>query len=379
MQKITVEKMVFGGHGLARTDSGVLFVENGMPGEILDVVPESKKHDCVIVKPVRFVKTSDHRREPPCRYSGVCGGCDWLFIDYSQQLLFKRDIFIDCLRRIGKLDNLPEPEVFGSPEFRYRLRAQIKIGDNGICGFYRKKSNDIVSINHCPLLCDQINELLKNIPVISDKVNCGNLKLIAGDSSITSDPVLSGVTFSSAIITVAGYKFNVTGDSFFQSNRFLLEKLGTWAIPHVRGRTCVDLYGGTGFFSVMLSSGFEKGILIESVQNQVTAAQRNFEANRLNQFKAVHAEAEQVKGIIAGVPDLLIIDPPRPGLTRKAREQIAMIGAKKILYVSCNPSTQSRDVGFFVKSCGFRILNMALFDLYPNTHHMETAILLEKN
>ncbi|HEX3020030.1 MAG TPA: class I SAM-dependent RNA methyltransferase [Chitinispirillaceae bacterium] len=379
MQRVTIEKMVFGGLGLARTGSGVLFVENGLPGEIVDVVPESKKHDCTVASAVKIVQSSQFRRQPPCKYAGICGGCDWLYIQYPGQLQYKQDIFIDCLKRIGKLNSFPDPEIFASPEFNYRIRAQIKVDQIGNCGFYRRKSNDIVTIEHCPLLCNEINGLLKKISEKSQSVSDGNLKIISGDNNLTSDPVISGITGNSALIRVGEFSFEVTGGSFFQSNRFLLEKLGTWAQPLVSGEMCIDLFGGTGFFSVMLSRNFKRGLLIESVKEQVGMAMKNYRFNGINNFNALHSTAEQIRNTVKEKPDLLIIDPPRPGLTKKAREEVVRIGSKKILYISCNPSTQARDINFLVNMNGYTVENMALFDLYPNTHHMETAMLLASN
>ncbi len=379
MQTVTVEKMVFGGFGLARTGSGVLFIENGLPGEVLEVVPESKKHDCTVARSIKIVNQSQLRREPPCRHAGVCGGCDWLFIQYQGQLQFKKEIFMDCLKRIGKLESIPEPEIYASPEFNYRIRAQIKVGQNGVRGFFRRKTNDIVPIEHCPLLCDQINGLLKTISGKPEYISGGNLKVISGDDGLTSDPLLPSITKSVASIRVGDFRFEVNGGSFFQSNRFLLEQLGNWAKPLVGGDFCVDLFGGTGFFSIMLSNNFKRGLLIESVDAQVQMANKNYASNGIFSFTAQHCSAEQVQSAIPVKPDLLIIDPPRPGLTKKAREGVKMIGAEKILYVSCNPSTQARDIGFLIKQCGYTVEKMALFDLYPNTHHLETVILLGRD
>lgn len=371
--------MVFGGFGLARTGSGVLFIENGLPGEVLEVVPESKKHDCTVARSIKIVNQSQLRREPPCRHAGVCGGCDWLFIQYQGQLQFKKEIFMDCLKRIGKLESIPEPEIYASPEFNYRIRAQIKVDRNGVCGFFRKRTKDIVAIEHCPLLCDQINGLLKTISGKPECISAGNLKVISGDDGLTSDPLLPSITKREASIRVGDSTFEVNGGSFFQSNRFLLEKLGNWAKPLVCGSFCVDLFGGIGFFSIMLSGSFKRGLLIESVEAQVQMARKNYASNGISSFTALHCPAEQVQSVISVKPDLLIIDPPRPGLTKKAREGVKMIGAEKILYVSCNPSTQARDIGFLIKQCGYTVEKMALFDLYPNTHHLETVILLGRD
>lgn len=378
MQSVTIEKMVFGGQGLARTDSGVVFVENGLPGEIVEIVPETRKHDCQVGRIVNILKASDLRREPPCSFAGICGGCDWLFIRYPGQLQFKRDIFIDCLKRIGKLESFPEPEVYESPEFGYRIRAQIKVDQSGKCGFFRKKSHDVVQIGKCPLLCDNINGLLKVFSEKSAILPPGSLRVVAGDSSITSDPLISGLTEVSTEISVSQKKFKISGGSFFQSNRYLLNKLGTWALPDIQGDTCIDLYGGIGFFSIMLSEKIKKGILVESFAEQVQMARQNYFLNGIEHFSAVKSQVEHIRGVVKWKPDLLIIDPPRPGLTRIAREEIVNIDARQILYISCNCSTQARDLGYLVNKCGYSIKRMAVFDLYPNTVHLETAVILCK-
>jgi 23S rRNA (uracil1939-C5)-methyltransferase len=376
MQEITIEKMVFGGLGLARTPSGVLFVENALPGEVMKVEPGSKKHDCTVVRPVEFLKESPYRRIPSCQYAGVCGGCDWLHIDYSGQVLFKKDIIIDCLQRIGKLKELPEPEIFQSPEHNYRLRAQFQIDEKGHCGFFKRKSNDVVPIKKCPLLAEPLNLLLEKLSGIPLSQDIHYLKVIASENAVASSPVLSQLTKKTVLQRVGHSTFEVSGECFFQSNRFLLQTLAEWVTPYINGGYCADLYGGTGFFSVMLADRFSKGILVESLRPQVEMATRNFELNNITNFKAVHADTEEIGTVIGDTPDLLILDPPRPGLTPKACDAVMQIQAKKILYISCNPSTQARDVGLFVKNGGYKVEKMAFFDLYPNTHHIETGMLL---
>ncbi|NLD99950.1 MAG: class I SAM-dependent RNA methyltransferase [Fibrobacter sp.] len=377
IQDVTIEKMVFGGLGLAFTPAGALFVEDVLPGEHLKVSIQSKKHGCTTAKPVEFYSKSPLRREPSCPLAGDCGGCNWLHIDYNAQLQFKKEIFLECLLRIGHLRELPEIEVYNGPEYGYRMRAQIKIDEQGRGGFFRKKTNSIVSVRNCPLLSDELNRLLLSIDEKECIVKPGNLKVISGSSGIASLPVLHGFTNKTTEIHVGKYVFTIRGEDFFQSNRYLLEKMGSWGYDSVQGDLVVDLYGGTGFFSVMLHEKFSRGLLIESIDSQVQSARKNFAANGISNFEAVRADAENFSSLTKGAtPDLLIVDPPRPGLTKKAREQCRVLNAKKILYVSCNSSTQARDVSFFVHMNGYRIEKIAFFDLYPNTYHLETAILL---
>lgn len=375
---LKIEKLVYGGYGLARTGSGVVFVRYVLPGEVVDAVIESKANGSRYAFPQKVLESSPARREPRCRYSGECGGCDWLYIDYNEQLRCKKEIFEDCFRRIGKLE-IPEPQLFHSPEFAYRIRAQIKVSEK-CAGFFMKKTNSIVNISDCPLLSDSLNSLLKNdLAGILKPEKVLNLKVISGEKRTASFPVLKGLTFDKTEIRTGGNLFEVNGDSFFQSNQFLLEQMGLWAINDAEGGRCVDLYGGVGFFSVMLGKKFDSLILVESQKENISEASRNFALNGLSNCKAIHGEVENVAGSITSEPDFLIIDPPRPGLTRKAREAVFALRPEKILYISCNPSTQARDVQYFTKQCGYKICKSALFDLYPNTHHLETAILLQRH
>jgi len=173
--------------------------------------------------------------------------------------------------------------------------------------------------------------------------------------------------------------FTVSGDSFFQGNRFLLEKLGYRVKEYASGNFFVDMYGGVGFFSVMLADNFSQGLLIESSRDLAGLAQKNISRNAFNHIatdavSAEHFFKESVHSL--PVPDCIIIDPPRPGLTRQVREGIRNLQPRTVVYISCNPSTQARDAGFFVKKCGYKIEKAALFDLYPQTHHIESVLLL---
>ena len=377
---VIVEKLVYGGYGLCRSDEGIVFVPGTLPGEHIRILPEKKKQGFITASLLETIKRSPQRRTPQCKWAGICGGCDWMHIRYEAQLELKKEIFLDCIKRIGRINDKIKPQIYSSPELNYRIRAQIKSNNMGQTGFFKKGTNQVVPIDNCLLLSQRLNELLR-CKKVSDLANCNeisNLKVIEGELVVASDPLLPGITEKSTIMKIGTKHFKVHGGSFFQSNRFLMEKLGLWAKPFVGGKTCVDLYGGTGFFSVMLSSNFKQGVLIESVSDQVESACANFHNNGIAHFSAINLCAEKTGQIVKSSPDLLIVDPPRPGLTRKVREFISQLKPKQLLYISCNSSTQARDAGFFVNRAGYNIKETALFDLYPNTHHLETVILFEK-
>jgi 23S rRNA (uracil1939-C5)-methyltransferase len=381
MLRVTIEKLVFGGYGLARTDQGVIFVIGAAPGETVQVEPIMKKGGAPIARVVEILEPSPMRRTPPCPVADRCGGCDWLHLTYQAQLEAKKEVLKDCLTRIGRLKALPEIEMVSATEFAYRHRAQIKINKEGKAGFFARNTNDVVPVASCPLLVPALNALLSDLFTGSVAVPPGpaSLMVFAGDGeAVASSPLIPGRTTASALLTVGNKRFTVFATSFFQSNRPLLERFSSWPLQQVKeGDLCVDLYGGSGFFSLMLAERFKRIHLIESVPAQVKQAAVNFVHNGCSHLTALQGTAERLSDLSRGISlDCLLVDPPRPGLTRAVRESIARVKPRQLLYVSCNPSTQARDLGFLVNRGGYCVEKIALFDLYPNTHHIESMAML---
>lgn len=381
LQKVTIEKLVHGGSGLARTDAGVVLVEGALSGETVLVTPAGKHGGMPCMHLVNIVEPSPFRRASCCPHFGICGGCDWLHLAYNEQVAAKKQIFIEAMQRIGKITGLPDIEILTSPELGYRRRVQIKISSDKQCGFFRKETNDVVRIDHCPLCSDGINTLLTRCnadhSLIPDTLH--NCRAIEGDDGVASSPVIAPLTSAATAIRCSSHTMHLQGGDFVQSNRFLLEPLANWVAGHAEGNHFVDLYGGTGFFSLMLAAHFTKGYLIESEPGMVARAKENFMSNSINNVHPVAAPAEKMDRYIPKNPDVLIVDPPRPGLTREAREAIAKTAPSTIIYISCNCATQARDAAFFVTQASYQITQAALFDLYPNTHHTETVLIFKKS
>ena len=384
-QLLHIEKLVFGGLGLARTDEGVILVRDVLPGEKVSAVLDDNRGGQKCAKPVSIVEPSPHRRKPPCAHFGICGGCDWLFGDYEVQLSSKKEIFIECFKRIGKIFSPPDCEVFTSPEFGYRRRVQFKVNrkENAL-GFFKRKSQQVVSIRYCPLLQPTLNSLLATpeeiihlLPSKTDQIKC-----ITGQKNfIASSPVLENRTASFTEIHIGNHSFFVPGGGFFQSNTYLCEKLGSWAKGAIGGDYFADLYGGVGFLAVELHECFIRGIVIDNIESQIVFANKNIINNNIDHITAKTISAENFLSecsVSGAAIDCLILDPPRLGLTKQVRESIVRCLPSTLLYVSCNPSTQARDLGFFIRDGGYAIDKMALFDFYPNTHHIETVVLLKR-
>ncbi len=379
MTKITADKMLNSGYAMARTDSGVVFVEGLLPGETGEVESAGKKGGIPFYTTTKVVSPSEDRREPNCKHYGECGGCNWLHMSYGAQLKAKRDIFDDALRRIGKIDKYPEPEIFSAEEFGYRQRIQFKVDrKTGTVGFFKRGSNEVVEIESCPLLTDSLNTLLDERSLIADRakeVKRGLMAIDTGDSLI-SIPSLESKTVTAGEINVGKFTFKVKGDSFFQSNKFLIETMGNWCSEELSGDKLLDLFGGVGLFSLFHGERFNSTVLVEMSKPMARAAQKGFIANGFTTGKALGMKSEQFFGKAkANEFDSVIVDPPRDGLTKEVREGVLALQPKQILYISCNPATQARDLSFWLKN-GYILKRTALFDLYPNTSHLESGAFL---
>jgi tRNA/tmRNA/rRNA uracil-C5-methylase (TrmA/RlmC/RlmD family) len=390
-----IEKLVHGGYGLSRTDDGVVFVPHVLPGETVRGAVDARIGGVPLASVMEIVEPSPLRRTPACPLFGDCGGCDWLHIAYEEQIRIKLEILKECLKRIGKIKEIPEVSVISSPEFGYRIRCRFAVdrAKNAI-GFFRKNTNTVVPVPHCPLLSDSLNLLLSTLSVNKDTVQALplNVKAIAGTrqptkiqgislDGVASSPFIKGLTEPSTSIRTEPFVFGVRGDSFFQSNGYLLGKLGICANNWVGGKTCLDCFGGTGFFSVFCASKFTKGTLVERRETDVACAQENFRTNGVTHFSAITADVQDLLSradVKRDGIDCCILDPPRTGLDGRIRTALATLSPGSILYVSCDPATLARDAGYLIHTGGYSLVRAALFDLYPQTHHVEAVFLFTK-
>ncbi len=373
-KNLYIEKLVSGGLGLSRTESGIAFVSGVLPGETINGYQFRKTGGCPVIKAEEIVISSDKRIKPSCKYFNNCGACNWQYMDYDIQSLQKREIFTECMRRIGKIAELPEIEIFKSEPWNYRLRTQIKISKKS-SGYFGGRTNTVVDIDKCMLLHEPLNRLFNTDVKFQRGIE--QIKAIYGDK-LSTDPVIPGLSDRETTIIVDNKAFLVPGKGFFQSNRYLLKELGTWAAEKISGEFCLDIYGGVGFFSILLNSCFKKGILIDNMRLQTKYAKKNLINNGIKHFKAVCADAgDYLKAGNFPKVDCIIVDPPRIGLTKTVRENIGKIKPRYILSVSCDSGTHARDIGYFKNVLQYEIKDIALFDLYPQTSHMETIALLE--
>lgn len=417
--KVKIEKFVYGGYGIAYTDGKTCFVPFTLPQEEVEVnIKNDKKHyyECEIKE---VVQPSSERTEPPCKYYTICGGCDMQHTSYQNQLMLKLKMFKDQLFRIAKIDKEPSDIIPSKQPFGYRNRAQLKF-DGKYLGFYKRESHQIVDIENCLLLKDDINQILtpmkkflikyglipNSIHIFSNHKNEKLVKFIFEDNQQLLNiipkldiyhqeisPDIKGICFNSGkdeidlgqrsiFYQVDKYKFRVSVDSFFQINLFQIENLINTVLSYLKqinSKKVVDFYCGVGTFAI--PSGFiAKEVLgIEANESAVKDAKANTGHNNLKNTKFLKAKTEKgIKYALDFKPDTVIFDPPRSGIGEKVIREISKIKElENIIYVSCNPATLARDIGYFKKE-GFSVEDIKILDMFPQTHHIESISLLKR-
>jgi 23S rRNA (uracil1939-C5)-methyltransferase len=433
--EITIEKLIYGGEGLAHHDGSTVFVPFVLPAEKVSAAPVEQKKKFIRARVERVLEPSPERATARCPHFGVCGGCDYQHIPYDAQLKYKTEILRETLRRIGRIDWPGEISAHASPPWAYRNRAQWKVrplGDDGSggmgIGYFRANSTALCAVEDCSILsplllktllalrgaaaASALPQQLREIEAFAG-ANDSKLLLTASfagfppraqelvdklhailpeiESILLHDPTrermeLDGPGYIET--QAAGSTYRVGHFSFFQVNRFLADDLvrevaGTDAEGGADGegkRLALDLFAGVGLFSVPLAKRFARVVAVESNP----AAARDLEANTAGQvarsgrmIEVRSADVEQFLQKLKEKPDLVVLDPPRAGLEPGVVKHLARLAPARITYVSCDPPTLARDLAAFAKS-GYDVSSVHLFDLFPQTFHMEAAVGLRR-
>jgi len=375
---ITPTKCVYGGEALARLPDGrAVFISYALPDEELRIRLTEDKERYARAEIVEIIKPSHLRIQPRCPHFSECGGCHYQHVSYEEQLKLKKAIFIDQLVRMGKMTDPPVGEVIPSPlSWNYRNQIQLHISREGKLGFLRNRSNQVVPIQECHLPEDSLNQIwpslsLEYIPGL-DRINLrsgekGQDTLIVLESSdpkpiefsvdlalsaVHQGPggeiVLAGDDFT--IIPVHDIPFVVSAGSFFQVNTgvtelivdFLLEKL-----PLQDDTSVLDVYCGVGLFSAFLAPRVEQVIGIEADPKAGEDFMYNLaEYDNVDFFDL---PAEKVLPFLEITPDIILLDPPRAGLSTTVLDSVVSLNPEMITYISCDPATLARDIDRFRK------------------------------
>jgi 23S rRNA (uracil1939-C5)-methyltransferase len=429
----TIERLVFQGDGLGRLPDGrVIFVPYTAPGDLAEIEIVEARTDFVRGRLGRLLTPSADRTAPPCRYYTTCGGCQWQHLLFASQLHWKGEILRELLARVGKLEGVPvaDPVAPVGP-WEYRARAQFKIsrGARPSIGFHQRETNRVVDIDRCPLLDSRLNAVLTALRAMRHpplhKMFPGLQEIWVALGSGTGEAVVSlfaGVreraairllfhTIRAVLPTLQGvvllegdprqhprfvdrhghgaimeqvgdHRFRIDATSFFQVSGLAAGAVTSLVmdLAALSGRERVlDLYCGVGTFSVPLGRRAREIVGVEASAAAATDGVYNLRTNGCVAARIVHGQVDQVlPALLAEGPwDLVVLDPPRQGVSRLALEAIIGAGVSRLIYVSCDPSTLARDLGVLTRG-GFRCVGLHPIDLFPQTFHLEVVGLLER-
>ncbi|MDP9269138.1 MAG: 23S rRNA (uracil(1939)-C(5))-methyltransferase RlmD [Acidobacteriota bacterium] len=458
--KITIEKLVYGGDGLARLapepgrERGkTVFVPFVLPGEVAEVTTMESKPGFERAQLDALVIASEKRIEPGCQYYGACGGCHYQHIRHEDQLNYKSEILRETLLRTAKLDWTDairaHPSQHLSQTWNYRNRTRMRVQHAPFAlGYFKFASHELLAVASCPISSELINraiaatwelgragKLPKTVREIEFFVNAADDKLLlevffqvdrvetktgetpaatAAETTPASDPnspidtkavgeafaaalpELQGVAFfgtrmrrdevvcddAGPLLTsgtpelryaTAAGEFRVSAGSFFQTNRFLTDKLIELVTNDRAGKLALDLYAGVGLFTVPLAKTFEKVVAVESSLASVKDLHANAPENVRVFQSTTERYLEQLPKKIK--PELVVVDPPRAGLGEKVARKLAELAAPRLTYLSCDPATLSRDLRLLLES-GYRTEQVHVIDLFPQTFHIESLVQL---
>jgi 23S rRNA (uracil1939-C5)-methyltransferase len=388
------DRLVAGGDAMARdADGRVVFVEGALPGEVVDVEIETTKKDFARGRLVEIVERSPLRDSPSCSHRrNGCGGCDWMHLRPDAQLDAKVEIVRESLRRIGRLDpavvdDLVERGDAVSP-FGYRTTIRVVGGPTGSVGYRAAGSNDVVEVTSCPIAESKLSRLLSVIE--ADEGAELTLRTSVSTGAVTAiwdrkyRKSIRGVPSSVHIgerawlsERVAGHDLRVSAGSFFQSGVQAAELLVAAvkaAAPELAGaRHAVDAYGGVGLFAVTAMESAHHVTVIESSKSGCLDAEHNLSGRDANVVRADVSGWTPPSGDGPTAPiDVVVADPARPGLAKPGVAALAATGAAVLVLVSCDPVSLARDVSLLAEA-GYVAERVEVFDLFPNTHHVETV------
>ncbi len=388
------------GEGIASIDGKLCFIKGALPDELVDISIKEDKGNYFIGELNNVIESSSDRVIPKCPYYDKCGGCNLMHLSNNKILDFKRNKVIGIFNKISNIDI--NPNIYSYNEYNYRNKVTLKVNNNEI-GYYEEKTHNIVDIDKCLLLDNSINKVItilrsfiqnkehnineimirsisNEIMISFDNINPVYkeelINLLPQASIYIKDENISGNT--SLIEQIEGYKFYVSPKSFFQVNTITFKELYKYVISKLDNEeTALDLYSGTGTISILMSKCFNKVYGIEVSHSSIMDANKNLELNNISNVEFIEGKVEdKIDKLKELKVDTVIMDPPRAGSDNKSLESIMEISPSKIIYISCNPVTLARD--YNILKDNYNIVSIDLFDMFPQTSHVETVMVLEK-
>lgn len=388
------------GEGIASIDGKLCFIKGALPDELVNIEIIEDKGNYFIGKLLNVITPSESRVIPKCPYYDKCGGCELMHQINNKNLEFKKDKVKGIFNKICNIDI--NPEIYSYNELNYRNKVTLKVNNNEI-GYYEEKTHNIVGIDRCLLLDNSINDvisklrefiqnkdhniteimirsILNEIMISFDNLNNiykdELLNIFSSASIYINDELVFGN--KSLIETIEDYKFYVSPESFFQVNTVTFKELYKYVISKLDNEgIALDLYSGTGTISILMSKYFNKVYGIEVSHSSIMDANENVKLNNISNVEFIEGKVEDKIDLLKELKvDTVIMDPPRSGSDNKSLTSIMKINPKKIIYISCNPVTLARDYNVLKEQ--YNLKSIDLFDMFPQTSHVEAVMVLER-
>ncbi|HAF62650.1 MAG TPA: hypothetical protein DCK95_10045 [Anaerolineaceae bacterium] len=403
--EVMIDKLAYGGDGFARlADGRAVFIPDVIPGEKVSIRIVEDKQKYARAAALEVLTASQVRIKPPCPHFGVCGGCQYQHIQYEAQVQLKKEILKDQLTRIGHLDSVAEIEVFSSDlPFGYRNVMQFHPLPDGKLGLMKRNSQAVFELTRCLLPMPAIAQFWQYLTLEADsgitrievrqnreedllvllQGEGAELPEIAVDMPISmvhrvgnDTVVLSGD--DAIVMTILDIPFHLSAGAFFQVNDCITEKMVQRLLDILarkKPRRVLDLYSGAGLFSRFMAPEVQQVTAIES--NALACHDFVINLDDFDNVTLYEGLAEQVLPSLDIEADLVVCDPPRAGLHVKVIDTLAESGIPTLVYISCDPATLARDIRRLVEK-GFIVENIAMFDMFPQTYHFESMVVLAR-
>ncbi len=410
--ELTPTKLVYGGEALGHHAGRTVLVPRVLPRERVEVEEVRTSKGVVHARPLRILEAAPERIEPPCPYFGRCGGCHYQHFSPELQSRTKLDILRETLRRLGGIEWKGEIPLHAGPPWNYRNQAQFKVArqaeDRIELGFFEGQSRRVFPIDTCLIVSPRVDAVLselrrpewaqrfatlREIDVVTDQSDEEVMITLRSEAPGEADeqvardllekiPGAVCVAFElkaglrmlgkpALHYSVGGIRYQVSPGSFFQVSRFLMLELVRAVTEVEGGELALDLFAGVGLFSLPFAKRFNRVMAAEV--NSVAAADlaANAQAHSLpNLHIAAETTYDFLRRFAHPEPDLAVMDPPRSGVDPDSLRLLAALRPRKIHYLSCGPPTLARDLRFLVGQ-GYNLSSIEMFDLFPQTFHIE--------
>jgi len=380
---LNIEKVAHGGLCVARHDGVVIFVRHALPGEIVEakLISLAPGKRSWFAQTISVKKASEKRITPKCEFfkADGCGGCDWQHADSQYQRELKLEVLVEQLERFGQVANARQISSINAVEpshSNWRTRIRVVANDEGKWGFRKTRSHEVQVVDKCLIADNSINDVLKTLPAGNpdDEI----LIVKSKEETIVYPVEKRAPSAPNSTQEVDGHDFAVAGDGFWQVHPGAASVLSRQIKESVQGlkvESFADLYAGVGVLAHSLLQEFPtaNAIVVEADRSAAQNAKEN-----LKSFKNVQVSSERVDKWVRGVKnkfDVVILDPPRSGAGQTVMQQICRQTLQKIIYIACDPAALARDI-LIAKKNGWELETVVAFDLFPQTHHIESVAVL---